>query len=188
MEETHIEVSEFLDMIRKYDINTYEHCLRVAELCGKIGDATHYTKVSELYLAAKVHDIGKILIPKEILCKNGRLTKLESLVVNVHAHWGYEMLSTSELSEIARQFVLYHHGFTNFPVYSQETFHTSTVTQCIDNHLLEGSLILQTCDIFDAVTNSRPYHPGGSVEDAVQALKDKHIPDRLIVALLDAIK
>ena len=171
---------DFMDMMYTYDTETAEHCKRVAVLCSKMSKKLGYARSDSLYNAALVHDIGKVLIPIDILHKRSKLDRLERLLINSHAHWGYEILSVGDLTEIERQFVLYHHGFTNFPIYAMISEGSATVTKCADNDILEGSLILQAADIYDAVTTERPYHKAQEPEVAIEALFQKHIPIHII--------
>ena len=179
-EENVIDLKEYMDMIKSYDIDTANHCKRVSRLCKLVAQMTNYDKSKELEHAALVHDIGKILIPKEILNKRSKLDRLEKLIINSHAHWGFEILSTSNMKDIEKLFVLYHHGFIAYP---QSIYNISNITTCVDNDVLEGSIILQACDVYDAVTSKRPYHRPQSPETAYQALYDKHIPERIINCL-----
>lgn len=62
-----------------------------------------------LRMAALLHDIGKIAVPEQILCKNGPLTSEEREVIKRHPQVGYEILSPIRDSEDIRTWVYQHH-------------------------------------------------------------------------------
>lgn len=59
--------------------------------------------------AAYLHDIGKVLIPPEILNKNGRLTPEETQVMHKHAELGYELLKTTDINPKTLNLIRNHH-------------------------------------------------------------------------------
>ena len=59
--------------------------------------------------AAYLHDIGKVLIPKEILNKNGKLNETETRIMHKHSELGYEMLKKTNLDKITLNLVRNHH-------------------------------------------------------------------------------
>lgn len=172
--------NDLLDIIHEYDAELTEHCDRTADLCNKLAAISNFSEKSNLVLAARIHDIGKVLIPLHILHKQGKLNRFEIVMMRSHAHWGYELLQPVDIPEIAKQFVLYHHGLSNFPTTGVIGEIHTALTRYVDNTVIEGSLILQCCDIFDAVTSDRPYHAARSKETAYEILHANHLPDRLI--------
>ena len=64
---------------------------------------------SSLRMAALLHDIGKIAVPEQILCKNGPLTTDEREVIKRHPRVGYDILSPLRDSEDIRTWVYQHH-------------------------------------------------------------------------------
>lgn len=59
--------------------------------------------------AAYLHDIGKVLIPPEILNKNGRLTAEETEIMHKHSELGYELLKTTDINPKTLNLVRNHH-------------------------------------------------------------------------------
>ena len=77
------------------DTYTYGHSSRVAEYSKKIA-AMHgksEEECNDIYFAALLHDIGKILVPTEIINKNGRLTDEEFEAIKMHPVYGNQILS-----------------------------------------------------------------------------------------------
>lgn len=75
-----------LNAIKKYDTNTYTHCIDVAMLTKQFMEHLHYSKKSVRTgtIAALIHDAGKIGTPYEIINKPGALTNIERELVNKH--------------------------------------------------------------------------------------------------------
>lgn len=68
-----------------------------------------YVNMKDLKEGALLHDIGKVLIPNEILNKNGALTPEEHAIMDLHAELGYHMLKTTGISDEVLRLVRYHH-------------------------------------------------------------------------------
>ncbi|HCJ66649.1 MAG TPA: hypothetical protein DHV62_04805, partial [Elusimicrobia bacterium] len=66
-------------------------------------------QVNGIYMAASIHDIGKIYIPTEVLTKPSRLTEIEFSVVKIHPQHAYNILEKIEFSTPVAQVVLQHH-------------------------------------------------------------------------------
>lgn len=147
-----------------HDSYTKDHSENVANISRKIAEELNFSKkdITKIYYAGLVHDIGKTIISKEILNKNGALTDDEYDIIKKHPRWGYETLSkSSELLEIA-QYVLYHHerwdGF-GYP------------DGLAEEKIPIASRILTVADAYDAMTNDRPYRKALSKEVAVGEIK-----------------
>lgn len=110
-----------------------------------------------LILLAKVHDLGKVGIPDEILFKCDKLTREEYAKMQEHSRIGYNIASRSkELSHIAN-LILSHHENWNGKGYPIGLKEEEIPLEC---------RILAILDAFDAMTNERPYHYGISFEAA----------------------
>lgn len=127
--------------IRIKDEYLFSHCVNVCGLAlffaNKIG--LDYEQLKSLALGCIIHDIGKILIPKEILTKK-RPTSKELEELKQHVNYGYKMLESDfSVSSIARVVVLMHHeqedgkGYLGIP---KEKIH-----QCVK--------ICSICNAFD---------------------------------------
>ncbi|MDZ7672791.1 MAG: HD domain-containing protein [Halanaerobiales bacterium] len=100
-----------IHMLEFHDQYTIGHSENVAILAS---DFAEYLKlddelISRIYWAGLVHDIGKIIVPSDILSKPGKLTTQEFEVIKNHPKWAFETLKRSrQLSDLA-EYVLYHH-------------------------------------------------------------------------------
>ena len=128
------------------------HQYRVARLAKEI--AKEYgmdeTRADILYLAAAVHDIGKISLPAEILCKPSKLTLSEYNMVKYHPQVGYDMLLEMGFPQQVARIVRQHH----------ERFAGVGYPQGLagETILLEAR-ILAVADVLDAMASRRFHRP-----------------------------
>lgn len=152
------------DMLRKKDIETEEHVLRMKEMAGKIGRYLGLSgkEVKDLALAAFLHDIGKIAVPDSIINKRGPLTPDEWEIMKKHSETGYRItLASGEFTHISEA-VLCHHEQWDGNGYPQG---------------LQGdeiplfSRIIAVVDAFDAMTHDRPYKPALGIPAALDEIE-----------------
>lgn len=140
-----------LGKLRKIDDYTLEHSVNVCILSLIIGISMelNYDGLMDLGVGAILHDIGKMLIPKEILNKPGALTVEEYEIVKKHTTYGYEILKKSnKISEIAAEVALCHHerlDGNGYPLGKKV------------NRISTYSRIVAICDVYDALTSDRIY-------------------------------
>lgn len=148
------------DMVDNLDAFTFNHSLRVCEMCQIVEKALNLpgTVFSE---AGLLHDIGKYYISREILQKRGSLTEDERDFINMHAFLSYDILTRFHLPETVCKITLYHHSL------KPELYHNK-LPECKDKVLQQLALRMKTIDIFEAITSDRPYHRGMCVASAVK--------------------
>jgi len=98
--------------LERQDEYTYRHSIGVALMAGIIGQALGLSERDqhELTIAGLIHDVGKTMIPPEILHKPGRLTPEEFERVKYHTVHGYMIISnTAGISERQALVALQHH-------------------------------------------------------------------------------
>lgn len=87
------------------------HTERVSECCEAITRAMDFNEkeIQNIKIAGTLHDIGKIMIPPELLNKPDKLTKEEFEIIKRHPEIGYQILkSVDEYASLAEN-ILYHH-------------------------------------------------------------------------------
>lgn len=138
---------------------TGEHIRRVAEYMKILGTASGFTAeyVDKLSVAAMMHDIGKLMIPEEILDKPDRLTEEEYSIMKSHVLYGEALLSKcpGEILQIARTIALQHH----------ERWDGSGYLGMKGEEIAYISRLMAVCDVFDALTSERYYKGGWSLDD-----------------------
>lgn len=102
----------------------------------------------DLRLAALLHDVGKIGVPREILCKEGALTAEEREVVRRHPEMGYDILEPLEDSERVRLWVYQHHERWDGRGYPLGV---------VGEELEVPARILVLAEVFDALAERRSY-------------------------------
>ena len=159
-----IEVVETIGEMR--DPYTAGHERRVARIAVAIAAELDLdTQQQEgIRVAATLHDVGKIMIPSEILSKPGKLNPVEYALIQGHAQAGYDVLKKVSFPWPVAQIVLQHHermDGSGYPLALQG-----------DSILME-SRILAVADVVEAMSSHRPYRPGMSIDHALNELK-KH--------------
>lgn len=141
-----------------------EHLHHVAMIAKSIGEAMGMSKEAQerLFTAGKLHDIGKINVPKEILLKAGSLSYEEYEVVKKHAETSYQIIKSVEEYGYLAEDVLYHHERFDGKGYPEG------LKGCeIPLH----SRILHIADAYEAMTHERPYSRKKSQEEAAEELR-----------------
>lgn len=90
------------------------HCRDSAEICGKIYKILppalkNQVNIKDLKDGAMLHDFGKVLIPPEILNKEGKLTPEEYKIMHLHSELGYQLLKNSGVNDEVLSLIRYHH-------------------------------------------------------------------------------
>jgi HD-GYP domain-containing protein (c-di-GMP phosphodiesterase class II) len=148
--------------IKSMDNYTYQHCVNVAVLSLILGIQLQLNKfeLTDLCIGALVHDIGKILIPKELTLKPGKLTDEEFNLMKNHTTKGYEYLrSVFEVSAPSRVVALEHHEHYNGNGYPEKRTGTK---------ISKLARIVAIADVYDALTSDRPYRRAMSPNDALE--------------------
>jgi putative two-component system response regulator len=148
------------------DWESSAHVMRVAHYCRIIARRRGLPEWEQdrLFLAAPMHDVGKIGIPDRILLKPGKLTPDEFAIMRQHTVIGQQILSdsTSELLQYAAVIARTHHERIDGAGYPD---------RIKGDHIPLGSRILTVADIFDAMTSRRPYQEPSTVDEAVTYIR-----------------
>ncbi len=118
---------------------------------------------SQIRLAGLLHDIGKIGIPDNILCKPGKLTVEEFDIVKSHAEIGRKMLEPIPELKLAMNGTLHHERYDG---------HGYPLGLTGDKIPLIAR-ILSVADAYDAMTSDRPYRPQFNPNVAFEEIQDK---------------
>lgn len=160
---------------------TSTHSIGVAERAEKLSSYMGFDEetVQKMYLAGALHDIGKVAVGNEILEKPDRLTDAEFAVMKHHAAYTYNILSEIDDFEEIRDFAAFHHerlDGTGYPFGKDAS------------ELNVQERMMACIDIYQALTESRPYKKGMSHERACEILKNMADKGWLDMDIIDKIE
>lgn len=144
---------------------TSKHSIGVAEKAAQYARYIGYDvlDIEKMYLAGALHDIGKMMVGNEILEKPDKLTDEEFDKMKNHAGYTYLILSQVDDFEEIRDWAALHHEKLNGKGYP---FGKTA------DELNEQERIMACVDIYQALTEERPYKKGMSHEKACDILDD----------------
>jgi putative nucleotidyltransferase with HDIG domain len=147
------------------DKYTEGHTKRVGELSSAIAAELKYNqwKIDELYVAALLHDVGKIGIDDSILNKPGKLTDEEYEIIKSHPVIGYNILKDINGMEKVLNVVKHHHERYDGKGYPDK---------CKAEELNMDIFIIQLADSVDAMSTDRPYRKALSNEAIIKEIID----------------
>lgn len=148
------------------DPYTAGHQRRVAALASAIGREMGLSEheVRGLYLAACIHDLGKIRIPAEILSKPGSLNQIEYELIKTHSQIGYDIIKETQFPWPIAQMVLQHHERLDGSGYPR---------QLHGEEMLVEAKILGVADVVEAMSSHRPYRPSLGLDAALNEITKK---------------
>ena len=155
-----------LARLKNKDDYTYMHsvavCALMVSLARQLGlDAE---QVRQAGLAGLVHDIGKMMIPVEILNKPGKLTDAEFISVKNHPAEGHKMLlEGSDICEVALDVCLHHHEKIDGSGYPK---------RLKDEQISLYAKMGAVCDVYDAISSNRPYRNGWEPAESLRKMAE----------------
>jgi len=162
---------------------TRVHSMGVADKALRMAEFYGYTpeEQTEIYLAGAVHDIGKLFVDNAILEKPGRLDQKEYQCIQSHAYGTWRLLSKIPGLEQVTAWASYHHeklDGTGYPFGKKAS------------ELSEQERLMACVDIYQALTEDRPYKAGmthGRAIAILQEMAQNGELDRKIVSDLDTV-
>lgn len=158
-------VNMLINFLDYKDEFTKGHCERVARLAMAIGRALDLSDIDLLNLefAALLHDIGKLIVPDNIINKEGKLTLHEYEIVKMHPIVGYTLIKDIAFLDVSKRILLQHHERVDGKGYPMGLD---------DDQLDVKAKILSVADAYDAMTGIRPYRKEGlSMKQAIHQLE-----------------
>lgn len=140
-------------------------------------------ELSDMKLAAPMHDIGQIYTPRELLTKEGKLTKDEFEVVKKHTEHGNDIFADTndDIMVAARLISHQHHEKWDGTGYPQGLKGKET-------HIY--ARVVALADVFDALISKRSYRDAFSMDVAIEHIKEqrgKHFDPELVDYFLDSL-
>ncbi|MCD8521301.1 MAG: HD-GYP domain-containing protein [Saccharospirillaceae bacterium] len=143
-----------LGRIREKDNYLLEHSINLAVLMGIFAKSMNIDRetMHQTIVGAMLHDIGKVMIPDEVLHKPGKLTDDEFAIMRNHVVFSRELLKqTPGVSELTIRVAAQHHERIDGSGYP-EGLHDCDICR-------EGKMCA-IADVYDAITADRVYHKG----------------------------
>jgi putative nucleotidyltransferase with HDIG domain len=163
LEQTIAAVESMADMVDCRDPYTFEHSQRVATHAVRTARQMRLPdrEVEVIRLAARVHDLGKIAVPDEVLHKEGRLSDTEFALMKKHPETGAEILAKFKQYRRGRELVLAHHERIDGLGYPRGLAGPAIAL---------GARVIAVADSWDAMTSNRPYRAALAPEVALAEL------------------
>ncbi len=157
-------ISVITGMVEKRDPYTAGHQRRVAELAEAVAQEMGLTpeQADVIRTAGLIHDVGKIVIPAEILSKPSVLSDFERKLLQTHPSEGHDILKDADLPGSIARIVLEHHERMDGTGYPQGLKG--------DGILLE-SRIIAVADVIEAMASHRPYRPAHGIGKALAEIE-----------------
>ena len=155
-----------LARLKTADDYTFMHsvavCALMIALARQLGLDEKQTR--DAGMAGLLHDLGKAMIPPEILNKPGKLTEEEFALVKTHPAEGHRLLlGGNGISEVTKDVCLHHH----------EKIDGSGYPECLSGDSISlYARMGAVCDVYDAVTSNRPYKAGWDPAESIKRMSE----------------
>ena len=172
-----------LARLKNKDDYTYLHSVAVCALMIALSKQLGFSDadLKDAGMAGLLHDVGKMMIPEEVLNKPGKLTDEEFEIIKAHPLRGWEILNISQGANAAALDVVLHH---------HERIDGTGYPEKISGDAL--SLLARmgaVCDVYDALTSNRCYKNGWEPAEALRKMAEwkGHFDERIFYAFVKTI-
>lgn len=150
-------------VVETRDPYTAGHQRRVADLACAIGEEMGLSEwqIKGIYITGLLHDVGKLVVPAEILTKPGKLNHSEFSIIQSHPQVGYSILERIEFPWPVRQAILQHHERLDGSGYPEGVS---------GEHIILEARILGVADVVEAMSSHRPYRPSLGLDNALEEI------------------
>ena len=145
------------------DPYTAGHQRQVSEIASAAATAIGLPaqEVKGISIAARLHDIGKIAVPNEILTQPGKLSATEFELIKTHVQAGHDIVAEIPFPWPVAQMILQHHERLDGSGYPHGLE---------EDAILIGSRILSVADVISAMSAHRPYRPALGLDAALHEI------------------
>lgn len=181
-------LAQYLNYLKNHHQETYLHTLRVCSLSLDLGFENGMDSATLIGLgyASLLHDIGKALIPRDILVKTTGLNTLEQEIMREHVRLGFRILDEFK-PEIVKEIVVSHHEFGKIP-YPRNGYDRRNASREFDQRrkpdpaLSCAVQILAIADMFDALVQPRAYKDAFTKEQTEAVLRQEFSGDAGLIS------
>lgn len=176
-------VTMLANAIESRDPYTHGHVERVTTYARWLAEKMGWPdeNLRSLEYGARLHDIGKIIVPDKVLLKNGPLTDQEWEEMKKHTIAGAKMLENITHLRNALPYVLYHHEWWDGSGYPEALSGRDIPIE---------ARIMAIVDVFDALTTDRPYRnadDSNQVKSYMREYQGKQFDPELFAVFLDVL-
>ncbi|MBU3695627.1 HD-GYP domain-containing protein [Dechloromonas sp.] len=155
-----------LARLKSADDYTYMHsvavCALMIALARQLGLDEQQTR--DAGMAGLLHDLGKAMIPLDVLNKPGRLTDTEFALVKTHPEEGHKLLLEGKgVSDVTKDVCLHHHEKVDGSGYPK-----GLNSETMSLFAKMGAV----CDVYDAITSNRPYKAGWDPAESIKRMAE----------------
>lgn len=177
-------VTMIANAIESRDSYTHGHVERVTKYARWLAEKLGWPdeNLRSLEYGARLHDIGKIIVPDKILLKKGPLTDMEWEEMKKHTEAGAKMLENISHLRDALPYILYHHEWWDGSGYPEALSGRDIPIE---------ARIMAIVDVFDALTTDRPYRNADTspqVKSYMRDYKGKQFDPELFEVFLDVLE
>ncbi len=173
-----------LARLKTVDDYTYMHsvavCALMVSLARQLG--LDEQEIREAGMAGLLHDLGKALMPMEVLNKPGKLTDDEFRIIKTHPVAGHRLLDESKsASAIVLDVCLHHHEKIDGSGYPE---------RLSGDEISLFAKMGAVCDVYDAITSNRPYKAGWDPAESIRKMTEwskGHFDERVFQAFVRSI-
>ena len=143
-------------------IYSAKHPEIVARIASTIAAEMGYSEERKdgIHVMGLLHDIGNVMVPREILCNPLTLNELQIKIIQTHPQAGYEILKNIEFSCPVATAILQHHEHIDGSGYPQGLS---------DGRIIPEAKILAVAEVIETITLDQPYRPalgiGATIEE-----------------------
>ena len=165
---------KFVSIVDLMRDNYNHHAARTAEYTVKLAQAMGIPDVDVIEAGAHLHDVGKFLVSRDLLNLERKLKPQEREKIEQHARLGWAIMAQADYHPIIQNMALSHH----------EKWDGSGYPEKLKGQQIPLPVrILSVCDVYDALTNQRPYRERYTYQFAksyIQGLKGRDFDPEIV--------
>ncbi len=152
-----------LKVFQLKDPYTAAHQKKVALLSSAIAKEMNLSEgqIESIYIAAMIHDIGKISVPSEILSKPDSINEAEYTLIKNHPEIAFETLKDIESPWQTTEIIIQHHERLDGSGYPFGLTNEDIIVE---------AKILGVADVIEAMSSHRPYRPSLGIDHALEEI------------------
>jgi PAS domain S-box-containing protein len=162
-------VNALASTVEMKDQYTAGHQPRSTQLACAIAEemGLPHDQIEAIRMACSIHDIGKLVVPAEILNKPGPLTDIQYEMVKMHPNAGYDIVKRIKFPWPVAEIIRQHHEYMNGSGYPQGL---------TGEKIMLEARVLTVANVVEAMTSHRPYRAAHDIKEALEEItKNKGI-------------